>query len=177
MEARLIAALAAALLLAAGCGEPPQEQVNADDVMFLQMMIPHHKQGIEIVRLAGGRATTAEMKTLAAAIERTQSAEVAMMTRWLTEWDQPLTAPSDAHAGHGGLPETDRERVAAVRNERDLVNLLIAHQDDAIQMARVEVYNGLNPQVKEWARQVERSRDAQIDQMLTFLGPHPSPSA
>ncbi|MEU7897309.1 DUF305 domain-containing protein [Nonomuraea sp. NPDC049152] len=170
---RLIAALAAVLLLGAGCGEQPREQVNADDVMFLQMMIPHHKQGIEIVRLAGGKATTAEMKTLAAAIESTQAVEVNTMTKWLTEWDQPLTAPSDAHAGHGGLPETDRERIAAVKNESDLVNLLIAHQDDAIQMARVEVYNGLNPKVKEWAGQVERSREAQIDQMLTFLDPNP----
>ncbi|MGV9305774.1 MULTISPECIES: DUF305 domain-containing protein [unclassified Nonomuraea] len=169
MEARLIAALAAALLLGAGCGEQPQEQVNADDVMFLQMMIPHHKQGIEIVRLAGGKATTLGMKTLAAAIERTQAAEVTTMTRWLSAWDQPLTAPSDAHAGHGGLPETDRARIAAVKNERDLINLLIAHQDDAIQMARVEVYNGANPRVKEWAGQVERSRQAQIEQMLTFL--------
>ncbi|MEV4060063.1 DUF305 domain-containing protein [Nonomuraea dietziae] len=169
MEARLIAALAAALFLGAGCGEPPPEQVNADDVMFLQMMIPHHKQGIEIVRLAGPKATSPAVRNLAAAIEQTQTTEVQAMTRWLTEWDQPLTAPTDAHAGHGGLPETDRERIAAVKNERDLINLLIAHQDDAVQMARVEVYNGESPKVKEWAKQVEASREAQIDLMLSVL--------
>lgn len=168
---RLVALMLGALLLV-GCGaaQSSQEPVNADDVMFLQMMIPHHKQGIEIVKLARDRARSPELKTLAAAIESTQTSELTTMTGWLAEWDQPLTAPTDAHAHHGGLKETDRKQVAALRTskqfDRDLINLLVAHQDDAVQMALAEVFQGANPKVKDWARQVEVSRKAQITQLL-----------
>lgn len=168
---RLLALLLGALLLA-GCGaaQSSQEPVNADDVMFLQMMLPHHRQGIEMAKLARTRAKSPELKTLAAAIEATQTDEVTTMNRWLMEWDQPLTAPSESHAHHGGLKETDRKQIAALRTskrfDRDLINLLVAHQDDAVQMATAEAGQGASPKVKEWARQVEASRKAQIKLLL-----------
>ncbi|MDH2429003.1 DUF305 domain-containing protein [Sphaerisporangium sp. TRM90804] len=173
---RVAAALLAVLLLPA-CGaaaERPAEPVNAEDVMFLQMMIPHHRQGIEIVRLAAARAKDPEVRTLASAIEVTQDGEVRRMTAWLRSWDQPLAAPSDAHAHHGGMPRSDRRQIAALGTtdefDRDFLNLLLAHQDDAVQMATVEAANGAHPQVRDWATQVERSREAQIEQMLRLLG-------
>ncbi|WP_223166665.1 DUF305 domain-containing protein [Nonomuraea sp. SYSU D8015] len=168
-------AVALVVLLVAGCGppQPPEAPVNADDVMFVQMMVRHHRQGIEIAKVGAGRATTPEIKTLTAAIESTQQDEVEMMLRWLHSWDQPLEPAGDAHDHHGGMPETDVERIRALRKsksfERDLLNLLIAHQDDAVQMAGAEVYNGANPAVKEWARQVQASRKGQIDLMATLL--------
>ncbi|WP_084958825.1 DUF305 domain-containing protein [Thermoactinospora rubra] len=173
--AKALTALLAALLLT-GCGgaaaPAPTEAVDADDVMFLQMMIPHHRQGIQIARLARERATHPEVRTLAAAIETTQDDEVARMSRWLYEWDQPLTAASDAHAGHE-VPETDKRQIAALltskRFDRDLLNVLIAHQDEAVQLAAAEQVNGASPKVREWARQVEQSRRGQIALMLDLL--------
>lgn len=173
----LVVVLGALLLTSCGAAQSSQEPVNADDVMFVQMMIPHHKQGIEIVRVAREKATTPELKTLAAAIESTQGDEITTMTGWLKAWDQPLNPPSTAHAHHGGLPETDRKQIAALRTskhfERDVINLLVAHQDDAVQMALAEAFQGANPQVKDWARQVESSRKAQIKQLLTLLDQTP----
>ncbi|NUT45620.1 MAG: DUF305 domain-containing protein [Thermoactinospora sp.] len=171
---RVVVFLLAALLLS-GCGAAGQaaaDPVNADDVMFLQMMIPHHKQGVEIVRLGRDQARSAELKTLAAAIESTQTEEITRMTRWLHGWQQPLTAPSDAHAGHE-VPETDLQKITSLRRsknfDRDLLNLLIAHQDDAAQLAVKEGFAGANPEVKDWAKQVELSRKDQITLMLDLL--------
>jgi uncharacterized protein (DUF305 family) len=169
------ALLGGLLLIIAGCGrsEAPEAPVNADDVMFVQMMVQHHRQGIEIAKVGTERATTPEIKTLTAAIESTQQNEVEMMLRWLHSWDQPLTAPSTGHDHHGGMPETDVKQIQALKKsksfERDLLNLLIAHQDDAVQMAGVEVHNGADPAVKEWARQVQASRKGQIDMMTEWL--------
>ncbi|MEW9550017.1 DUF305 domain-containing protein [Nonomuraea sp. NPDC050783] len=159
------------LVLAAGCGargaEPPP--LNAEDVMFVQMMVQHHRQGIEIARLGAERATTPEVRTLAAAIETTQQDEVEMMLRWLHDWEQPLQAGEGAHDHHGGMPETDARRIRALRGsghfERDLLALLIEHQGDAARMAGNEVASGANPQVKAWAGQVERSREGQVGMM------------
>ncbi|WP_248960241.1 DUF305 domain-containing protein [Sphaerisporangium perillae] len=170
---RRLAAIVVAALLLSGCASQNAEPVDADDVMFLQMMIPHHRQAIEIAALAEAKAADPTLRTLAAAIKVTQDSEVRRMTAWLHSWDQPLAAPADAHAHHGGMPETDRRQIALLRNatdfDRDALNLLIAHQDDAVQMATGEIRNGANQQVKQWAEQVEQSRKAQIDQMLHLL--------
>jgi uncharacterized protein (DUF305 family) len=163
------------LLLIAACGNTPPaaDPVNAEDVMFVQMMVQHHRQGIEIAGVATGRATTPEVRTLAAAIESTQQDEVEMMLRWLYECGQPLTAAKGAHDHHGGMPETDRRQIAALRRsksfERDFLNLLIAHQDDAVQMATAEESGGASPKVKTWAGQVEGSRRGQVKMMLDLL--------
>ncbi|MBF8188630.1 DUF305 domain-containing protein [Nonomuraea sp. K274] len=163
------------LLLAAACGPAATEEVpvNAEDVMFVQMMVQHHRQGIEIARVGTARATTSELKTLTAAIESTQQSEVEMMLRWLHSWDQPLTAATGSHDHHGGLPETDVKRIQALKKsgsvERDLLNVLIAHQDGAVRMAGTEVSTGANPEVQEWAAQVQASRKAQIGIMMDLL--------
>jgi len=146
-------------------------------MMFLQMMVPHHEQGIEIVRLAKDRATRADVKMLAAAIETTQATEVQTMAGWLRDWRKPPTAAPDSHAAHGGMPGTSAAEIANLGKatgadfERTFLNMMIAHQDDAIQIARMEVASGTNTQAKDLARQIDKSRTAQIQQMLKFLGP------
>lgn len=190
------ALLAAGAVLLAGCGAPsgsasdaaPASAVrassapsgaaarfNGTDVMFAQMMVPHHGQGIEIVRLASGRATDAELKTLAAAIETTQSAEIQTMAGWLRAWGQPSTAAASEHAAHGGMPGTSRAEIATLRRatgadfDRKFLNMMIAHQDDAIQMARMEESSGINPEARALAGRIDRSRTAQIQQMLALI--------
>jgi uncharacterized protein (DUF305 family) len=162
------------LLLITACGQRKDEPpVNADDVMFVQMMVQHHRQGIEIAQIGAAQATDPEIKTLTSAIVATQRDEVEMLKRWLRDWDQPVTPPSSAHDHHGGMPETDAKRIQALKVsknfEYDLLNLLIAHQDDAVQMASAEVAGGAHPEVQKWAAQVQSSRKGQIDLMLKLL--------
>ncbi|WP_439658969.1 DUF305 domain-containing protein [Lentzea sp. HUAS TT2] len=145
------------------------------DVMFLQMMLPHHQQGVEMVALAKDRAQNEELRMLAAAIEKTQATEAGTMKDWLTSWGEPLTAPPDSHTGHGGMRQSDPEEVArlsALRGaefDQRLLNVMIAHQDDAVQMARWETGSGANQEVKDLADRIDKSRSAQITMMKKFL--------
>ncbi|GAA2901996.1 hypothetical protein GCM10010517_67830 [Streptosporangium fragile] len=149
---------------------------NAADVMFLQMMVPYNRQGAELVRLARDRPVRPEVRELAEAIGVTQEREADSMAGLLVAWDQPATAEDDEHAAHGGMPDISEKEVDALIGapaaefERRFLNMLIAQQDDAAQMARAEVLTGLNPQVKGMARRVDASRTAQIAQMLALLG-------
>jgi uncharacterized protein (DUF305 family) len=158
---------------------PPGAGFNAADVMFLQMMVPHLEQGLDIVRLARDRASSPEVKTLAAAIESTESAEVWTMTERLRDWRQPPTAPPNSHLEHGGQPDTTAREIAALRGrsgpdfDRRFLNTLIAHQDDAIQLARLEASTGADPATIALAEQVDRSRSAQLRQMRGYLGEKP----
>ena len=150
--------------------------VNQNDVMFLQMMVPHLEQGLRIVRLANDRAGRDDVRVLAAAIESTQADEMATMSARLRDWHQPPTAPVNAHSEHGGTPQTVDAEIAALRKitgpefDRRFLNVMIAHQDDAIQLARVETATGSDSSAKALADQIDRSRSAQIHQMLDFLG-------
>lgn len=149
--------------------------VNATDVMFLQMMVPHLEQGRQIAALARTHPTRSEVAMLAAAIESTQATEIATMSGWLRDWGEPASANPDAHAAHGGMPGTSPEEIAVVDRasgadfERRFLNMLIAHQDDAVQLARMETSSGANAQVRALAEQIDKSRSAQIKQMLTYL--------
>jgi uncharacterized protein (DUF305 family) len=178
----------AAVLLVAGCGTDPDAPptgaaasaavsgtFNDTDVMFLQMLGPHHRQGIQIVAIGAQRTTREDIRILAKAIQVTQAEEATRMAGWLTAWKQPATADPTAHAAHGGVPGTSEKQISALRTvtaadfDRDFLNTLIAHQDDAVQLARMETAAGANPTAKAFAEQVDRSRTAEIKQMLSYL--------
>ena len=193
MKARAAFATLAAALLLSGCGTAPdapatevaaaQAAIQAEgdhndtDVMYLQMMVAHHEQGLEMVRLAGKRAARDEIRTLAQAVDATQSDEVALMTSWLKQWSAPTTvdhAPN-AHADHGGLPATGAEEMTALKKakgatfETTFLNLFVAHQHNAVEMAHLETEKGKNAEAKAFADRVRASRADQIKQMLQLL--------
>jgi uncharacterized protein (DUF305 family) len=194
---RALLVLTAGLLLLAGCGSDPgsappptgatgaplppaaaaSAEFNSADVMFLQMMVPHLGQGVEIARLAKDKTVRQDVKTLAAAIEVTQVSEADTMSGLLRDWKQPATldASPDAHAHHGGLHETSPDTIAMLAAVTDgfeakFLNLLTGHQHNAVEMAKAETAGGANPQVKDMANRIIQSRTAEISQMLAFLG-------
>jgi uncharacterized protein (DUF305 family) len=195
---RALLVLTAGLLLLAGCGGAPDSaspprtgatgaplppaaaasaEFNSADVMFLQMMVPHLGQGVEIARLAKDKTVREDVKTLAAAIEVTQVSEAGTMSDLLRDWKQPATldASPDAHAHHGGLHETSPDTIAMLAAVTDgfeakFLNLLTGHQHNAVEMAKAETAGGANPQVKDMANRIVQSRTAEISQMLAFLG-------
>lgn len=67
---------------------------NSADTMFVQMMIPHHEQAVEMAALAEMKATDPDVKQLAAKISTGQKAEIVTMKGWLAAWGQPTAMPS-----------------------------------------------------------------------------------
>ena len=192
MRRSVLVAVLCALTLS-GCVAPAAEPTgsnetgsietgfNETDVMFLQMMVPHHHQGIAIAQVAAQRSPRPEVATLAAAIEATQTDEATTMADWLAGWSQPASADPAAHAAHGGMPGTSEAEISALRSasdvefERMFLNMMIAHQDDAVQLARMETSTGVNASARDLANRIDRSRTAQIAQMLALLDPSRSP--
>jgi uncharacterized protein (DUF305 family) len=151
---------------------------DTTDVMFQQMMIQHLGQGVEIVRLAKTRTVRPDVRVLANAIEVTQLSEVEVMKGSLTQWNQPVSVDTnpDLHAQHGGMRLTSADTITTLGKapdgefERQFLTLLTGHQHNAVEMARTEITGGANPQVKELADRIVRSRTAEISQLLAFLG-------
>jgi uncharacterized protein (DUF305 family) len=181
---RRLSLIVSALLLA-GCAAAPAQPApagtaervfNDTDVMFTQMMVESHGQALEIVRLARTKPVREELKTLAAAIEVTETDELKTMQVWLQSWGKPPTADPAAHAGHGGAHGTRPEDVKALAAadgaafEQQFINMLVAHQHNAVEIARMETGSGVNPGAIDLAKRIDASRTAEIKQLLGYLG-------
>ncbi|MFD3660856.1 DUF305 domain-containing protein [Streptomyces sp. NPDC058659] len=149
------------------------------DVMFAQMMIPHHEQALEMAKLAAGRAEDPEVKKLVAAIEQAQDPEIRKMKAWLKGWGKPESAGaghgSGGGSGHGMagmMSEQDMKDLAAVKGEafdRKFAELMIAHHDGAVDMAKDEQKNGRNASAKKLADDVVRTQSAEIAELRKIL--------
>lgn len=212
------AALSAALLVTAACsggddmagmdhgsGSPAASasasttaNFNDADVMFAQMMIPHHQQAVEMADLAPTRASDPELKDLAAKIKAAQDPEIATMKGWLTAWGKPTEAPG-GHNGHSmpgmssspghnmsgmnsptpgssGMPgmmsDQEMEELKAAKGtefDKMFAEMMIAHHNGAIEMAKTEQANGSNPDAKALAAKIAADQAAEVQTLQKIL--------
>ena len=71
---------------------------NAADVMFAQMMLPHHSQAIEMSdMLLAKQDIPADVTALAEQIKAAQGPEIALLESWLEQWGEPTEMPETGH--------------------------------------------------------------------------------
>ncbi|MFH8841766.1 DUF305 domain-containing protein [Streptomyces sp. NPDC017868] len=142
---------------------------NDADVMFAQMMIPHHQQALEMAKLADGRAEDPEVKKLVAAIEQAQDPEIRKMKAWLKGWGKPESA---GHSMGGMMSDQDMKDLAAAKGkafDRKFAELMIAHHDGAVAMAKDEQKSGGDATAKKLADDVVRTQSAEIARLKKIL--------
>lgn len=144
---------------------------SSDDIMFAQMMIPHHEQAIEMSTLAETRAENPEVKALAAKIKAAQAPEIEIMKGWLTK------AGASAHMGHtmgmdGMLSEAEMQ---ALRNatgkefDRLFLEGMIAHHEGAVEMTSM-VTGSKNEDAHSLGHAIDDSQTDEIAFMKELLG-------
>ncbi|MFF5970563.1 DUF305 domain-containing protein [Streptomyces sp. NPDC012769] len=145
---------------------------NDADVMFAQMMIPHHEQALEMAKLADGRAEDPEIKKLVGEIERAQDPEIQKMKSWLKAWGKPESAGHGGHGMAGMVSDTDMADLAAAKGQefdRKFAELMIAHHEGAVEMAKTEQKDGSDAAAKKAADDVVRTQAAEIAQLKKIL--------
>ncbi|WP_431922392.1 DUF305 domain-containing protein [Nonomuraea jabiensis] len=150
----------------------PSATFNDADVMFAQMMIPHHEQAVEMADLAATRASDPEVKELAAKIKAAQDPEIQTMKGWLTEWGKPAPEGGMGHDMPGVMSEEDMEKLEAAKGkafDKLFVQQMIAHHNGAIEMAKTEQTGGSDPRAKELAKTIETTQQAEVAQLRKIL--------
>ncbi|MFI1412134.1 DUF305 domain-containing protein [Streptomyces sp. NPDC020707] len=150
---------------------------NAADVTFAQGMIPHHRQAVEMAELAEGRARSAEVSELAAAIKKAQGPEIRTLSGWLTSWgeDVPAEGGMDHSAHDMGSMMTDEE-MTGLENasgkafDTAFLKLMIKHHEGAVTMARTEQADGASVAAVRLAGRIVTAQSTEIDRMNTLLG-------
>ena len=127
------------------------------DVAFVQGMIPHHQQALEMTALVGDRAGDPDLTAMAERIEVSQVAEIDQLEGWLTARGESVAG---MHAGHGdgehGMPgmltpqEMARlERASGPRFDRLFLLGMIRHHEGAVLMVESLLTEGEGGQESE----------------------------
>lgn len=152
---------------------------TAADVAFVQRMIGHHAQAIEMVALLPSRTSREEMKRLAQRIEISQRDEIQMMQDWLRTRGQPF---ADAHAHHqhtaptmpGMLTSDEMARLTAATGadfDRLFLDGMIKHHAGALAMAQELLATpgaGQEPELFAFVSDVDADQRMEIDRMYAL---------
>ena len=146
--------------------------LSSDDIMFLQMMIPHHQQAIDISDLALTKSADPELLALANDIRDGQSAEIITMKAWLDKAGADLDpGHSMGHDMGGMLSDSELAALeAATGKSFDLLWLkgMTGHHDGAIDMAAM-IEDADNDEIKSFGQAIVTSQSAQNKQMAAMI--------
>jgi len=159
---------------------PPSRGVSAADVAFMQGMIAHHAQAVEMVGLLQSRTTRDDMRALGLRIEVSQNDEIRFMQRWLEAHGQAQPSP---HAHHGEaamlmpgmLTPEEMARLAEAHGpafDRLFLEGMIKHHTGALQMVHdLFAASGAaqDPEIFGFASDVDADQRMEIDRMRALL--------
>lgn len=173
---------------------PPR---SMKDVEFMQGMIMHHAQAVEMTALIEARTENKELRLLGSRISHTQADEIAFMKRWLTSRGQKTTMSmkmdmkmdkdmdmSGDHKHHqllmpGMLTPEQMEALAKAKGaefDRLFLSGMIQHHDGALVMVDELFKNGDAGQDAElfsFATDIDSSQRAEIRIMQAMLSAGP----
>ncbi|WP_433786968.1 DUF305 domain-containing protein [Actinomycetospora sp. CA-101289] len=164
------------------------------DVGFLQDMVTHHGQAVEMAVWARTNTADPQVRQIAFDIESTQTSQVGRMEGWLTLWGQSLTPPSGQFMGWMGMPTATMpgmatpEDLAGMRaaTGRDLdvvfLQLMLRHHQGGLPMMQAAEGEASVPAVRALAASMVASQSSEAQTMTQMLAergaaPLPAPDA
>jgi uncharacterized protein (DUF305 family) len=157
-----------------------QVQYTGADIKFMQGMIGHHAQAVEMVALVPSRTSSDDVRKLALRIDVSQKDEMNMMREWLLARGQPIPDPRAHHMMGttlmpGMLTAEEMERLAAAKGaefDRLFLEGMIKHHSGAITMVH-ELFAtegaGQTPEIFSYASDVDADQRMEIDRMGSML--------
>lgn len=148
------------------------------DVVFAQMMIPHHQQAVEMADLAldDSSGASAKVQALAKDIKAAQGPEIKTMQGWLEQWG---AEPASKGMGHGGMDHgdgmmsesemTDLESATGEKFDQMWLTMMIKHHQGAVTMAKDVQSTTSNSEVKTMAADIIEAQNREITTMKDLL--------
>ena len=152
------------------------------DVHFMQGMIVHHQQALDMATLAKSRTNNDAVLKTADRIEAGQKDEMKFMREWLESRGEQIEMPHSMHMGpdgHGamkGMASKEQMAALAAANgtafDEQFLKLMIAHHQGALDMVR-ELHrspgSAYEPVMFEFTNEVVSDQQAEIDRMNSVL--------
>ena len=161
------------------------------DVRFMQDMMVHHAQAVEMAGLVEGRTNNEDIVAIAGRIDASQADEIEFMRDWLVARNQPAKAAAamamgdhaehglapgaEPHAGHsmmkGMATRAQMEALAAAKGtefDRQFLQLMIAHHMGAIDMVEQlhrQPGTAYDPVMFEFSNDIVSDQKTEIERM------------
>ncbi len=163
------------------------------DVRFMQGMIVHHQQAVDMSQLVADRTNNEDVVTISGRILSSQADEIEFMNEWLmTRNEKTVMVGMSDHAGHAGMDHSNHamvdhsqmagmaspEQMAALAAaqgtefDRLFLTLMIAHHEGAIDMVEELLDSGgsaADPILFRFIGDIESDQTSEIDRMNEML--------
>jgi uncharacterized protein (DUF305 family) len=169
---------------------PTLPQRSAADVAFMQGMIMHHSQAVEMTALIASHTQNKEVRSLGEKISRSQSDEIGFMRRWLTARGEPVSIamPGMEDMDMSGNPIEPMpgmltpKQMEALQNakgaefDRLFLNGMIQHHQGAVTMVK-DLFDtpgaGQDADLFDFATDADNTQRAEITIMQNMLKEKP----
>jgi uncharacterized protein (DUF305 family) len=157
------------------------------DVAFMQHMIVHHQQAVDIAALVQARTNNPAIVAMAGRIDASQADEMKFMREWLRGKGEPLASPAMDHSAHGGhaghaaspmkgMASAEQMAALAAANgtafDRLFLELMIPHHKGALDMVE-DLLNkqgsAYDPAMFQFTSDVTTDQKAEIERMNKTL--------
>jgi uncharacterized protein (DUF305 family) len=173
------------VLTAGAVAERGHSRHTEADVRFMQGMIAHHAQALEMTSLVPTRSSREDIHLLAQRIEASQQHEIGLMRRWLEQRGEEVPNLSAHHAHHGAgvqhelmpgmLTPDELARLASATGaefDRLFLELMIRHHEGALLMVQnlfASTGAGQDVDVFRIASEVDADQNMEIARMRRML--------
>jgi uncharacterized protein (DUF305 family) len=151
------------------------------DALFMQDMVPHHHQAVEMGALVADRTNRPELIDVAGRIDASQGDEIEFMQQWLRERGERVPDPTAHEAMHtthtmAGMatPEQMAELAASegAAFDRLFLQLMIPHHEGAVKMVEElldQPGSAYDPVLFEFTTEITNGQTAEIERMNALL--------
>ena len=164
-------------VIVSGAGNTSRQEespYSANDIMFAQMMIPHHEQAVELSDLALEVSTSAEIRDLAKRIRDGQAPEIDIMQGWLDSTGVASMMEGHSMEGHGMsgmVSDKDFDTLQSLESpefDQLFLELMIAHHEGALDMVTM-ISESKNSDVSSLAQAIVEVQTSEIEEMKALL--------
>ena len=140
------------------------------DLQFLDTMIAHHQDAVDMAGPVTTKARHAEIKTLATNIISSQEKEIAQMKAWRDQWFAGA-APAmnmEMMGMNDSMKGMDMKSLGTLSgNDFDLafIKQMVPHHEGAVVMAKEALKKTTKPEIKTLANDIIKTQQAEIKQM------------
>lgn len=146
--------------------------LEMNEYMFAEMMIPHHQQAVDMSDLALKKSSNPRILDLAQRIKTAQSSEIIQMQSWLG--GKEANSMMTDHSGHsmgGMLTEEEFSKLESsfgVTFDSLFLEGMIAHHEGALDMARM-IKDTTTQEVNSFGLNVVEVQSEEIREMREIL--------
>lgn len=169
------------ILSSSEAAEIANNSYSRDDVRFMQDMIPHHAQAVEMVALIKDRSNNEGIVDIGDRIDASQADEIEFMQNWLLERDEELPqahSQHHTHMSHADMGMATPAQMAELATldgaafDKMFLTLMIRHHEGAVDMVDDlldQPGSAYDPVLFDFVNDITNDQTAEIKRMNALL--------